>query len=124
MVTPGAARRDPPCPYLPRCGGCDWQQIVYPEQTRLKGEAIARELERALGLELDPRSLVEPAPAEFGYRSRVRLKVGRGGTLGFHAAGTNQLVEIEACMLAEAGLPMPAVLARALARDLEEIEAR
>jgi 23S rRNA (uracil1939-C5)-methyltransferase len=123
IVARGPARRTPPCPYLPRCGGCDWQQIAYRDQTRLKGEAIARELGRALGIELDPAAMVEPAPAEFGYRSRVRLKVGRGGALGFHAAGTNQLVEVEACMLAEAGLRMPSALARALARDLDEIEA-
>ncbi len=123
VVARGAARRDPPCPYLPRCGGCDWQQIAYHDQTRLKGEVIARELGRALGITLDPAAIVEPAPAEFGYRARVRLKVGRGGALGFHAAGTNQLVEVEACMLAEHGLAMPSALAGALARDLDEIEA-
>jgi 23S rRNA (uracil1939-C5)-methyltransferase len=123
IVARGDARRDPPCPYLPRCGGCDWQQIAYRDQTRLKGEVIAHELGRALGIKLDPAALVEPAPAEFGYRSRVRLKVGRGGALGFHGAGTNQLVEVEACMLAEPGLRMPSALASALARDLAEIEA-
>jgi 23S rRNA (uracil1939-C5)-methyltransferase len=123
IVAPGAARREAPCPYLPRCGGCDWQQIAYADQTRIKAETIARELGHSLGLKLDPATLVEPAPAEFGYRSRIRLKVGRGGALGFHAAASNEMVEIEACMLAEEGLAMPVALARALARDLDEIEA-
>jgi 23S rRNA (uracil1939-C5)-methyltransferase len=123
IITPGAARRDPPCPYLPRCGGCDWQQIAYADQTRIKAETIARELHHSLGLNLDPATLVERAPEEFGYRSRIRLKVGRGGALGFRSAGTNQMVEIEACMLAEEGLAMPVALAGALARDLDEIEA-
>ena len=117
------ARRATPCPYLPRCGGCDWQQINYAAQVRLKAELIARELGRALDIELDPTGLIEPAPAEFGYRARIRLKVGRGGALGFHELGSNQLVAIEHCMLAEDGVAMPTMLARVLARDLSEIEA-
>jgi 23S rRNA (uracil1939-C5)-methyltransferase len=123
IIVGGAARRAAPCPYLPRCGGCDWQQIEYPAQVRIKSELIARELGRALGIDLDPAGLVEPAPAEFGYRARIRLKVGRGGALGFHELGSNELVEIERCLLAEDGLAMPATLARVLARDLSEIEA-
>ncbi|HUY38014.1 MAG TPA: class I SAM-dependent RNA methyltransferase [Candidatus Binataceae bacterium] len=123
VVAGGPQRRATPCPYLPRCGGCDWQQIEYPTQVRLKSELIARELGRALGVEIDPSSLVEPAPAEFGYRARIRLKVGRGGALGFHELGSNDLVAIEQCLVAEDGIAMPSVLARVLARDLSEIEA-
>ena len=67
VLKAGAARRTPPCPYLPRCGGCDWQQIAYPEQARFKAEVIAATLNHALGLELDPATLIEPAPG------RVRL---------------------------------------------------
>ena len=70
------APRAAPCPFLPRCGGCDWQHIDYAAQVRFKGEVVARELSHALGIEIDPVGLVEPAPAEFGYRSRIRLKVG------------------------------------------------
>ena len=67
VLKAGAARRTPPCPYLPRCGGCDWQQIAYPEQARFKAEVIAATLNHALGLELDPTTLIEPAAG------RVRL---------------------------------------------------
>ena len=40
VLNAGAARRTPPCPYLPRCGGCDWQQISYPAQARFKADAV------------------------------------------------------------------------------------
>ncbi len=123
IVAGGAERRATPCPYLPRCGGCDWQQIEYPAQVRLKSELIVRELGRALGVEIDPSGLVEPAPAEFGYRARIRLKVGRGGALGFHELGSNELIAIDRCLVADDRLAMPSVLARVLARDLSEIEA-
>ncbi|HZO80629.1 MAG TPA: methyltransferase domain-containing protein [Candidatus Binataceae bacterium] len=120
VLRAGPARRTPPCPYLPRCGGCDWQQIDYPAQARLKGEVIAGLLRRALGLELDPATLVEPAPAEFGYRARVRFKVGPRGELGFHQAGSRHLVEVEHCMVAAEDIRMPREFVREI--RCEEIE--
>lgn len=122
VVRPGPNRREAPCPYLPRCGGCDWQHIDHAAQVRFKGEVIARELGHALGIEIDPVGLVEAAPAEFGYRSRIRLRVGARGALGFNAAGSNAIVEIESCMVADAGIRMPFHLARSLGKHVEEIE--
>ena len=120
VLKAGAARRTPPCPYLPRCGGCDWQQIAYPAQARFKAEVIAATLNRALGLQLDPATVVEPAPAEFGYRARVRFKVGRGGRLGFYETGSRRLVEVEQCMVAAAEIRMPREFAAAI--ECEEVE--
>jgi 23S rRNA (uracil1939-C5)-methyltransferase len=122
IVRASEARRTAPCPYLPRCGGCDWQHIDYGAQVRFKGEVVARELAHALGIEIDPTGLVEPAPAEFGYRSRIRLRVGAKGGLGFYEAGSNTIVEIDSCMVAEAGIRMPSHLARSLGKRVEEIE--
>ncbi len=120
VVEAGAARRTPPCPYLPRCGGCDWQQIAYSDQVRFKGEVIKAALNRALGRALDPASLIEPAPAEFGYRARLRFKAGRGGRLGFYEAGSRRLVEVERCMVAAAEIRVPREFAAAV--ECEEIE--
>jgi 23S rRNA (uracil1939-C5)-methyltransferase len=122
VVRASAERRVAPCPYLPRCGGCDWQHIDYGAQVRFKGEVVARELSHALGIAIDPVGLVEPAPAEFGYRSRIRLRVGAKGALGFSEAGSNTIVEIDSCIVAEAGIRMPLHLARSLGKRVEEIE--
>ncbi len=122
IVSVSAERRVAPCPYLPRCGGCDWQHIDYSAQLRFKGDVVASELSRALGVEIDPVGLVEPAPAEFGYRSRIRLRVGAKGALGFYEAGSNTIVEIDSCMVAEASIRMPLHLARSLGKRVEEIE--
>lgn len=122
VVQPGADRREPPCPFLPRCGGCDWQQIEYGAQVRLKAELLAAEFRRALGFDLELDRLVEPAPAEFGYRARVRLKTGLGGRVGFHELGTNSIVAIDHCMVAAPELRMPVELALALGRRGSEIE--
>src|SRR5712692_6789473 len=71
VIQPAPERREPPCPYIARCGGCDWQHIRYDAQARLKAEVLVAEFRHTLGIELDPNGLVEPAPAEFSYRSRV-----------------------------------------------------
>lgn len=121
VIRPGADRREPPCRFVPRCGGCDWQHLEYAAQVRIKAELIAAEFKRALGFELDPVGLVEPSPAEFGYRARIRLKVGRDGTLGYHAAGSNNLIAIDRCMVAAAER-MPVALAASFGRRCREIE--
>ena len=124
ILKPGSDRREPPCPYLPRCGGCDWQQISYPAQLELKARLIASELSRATGVAVSPQDLIVPAPAEFGYRSRIRLKTGPGGKLGFHELSSDRLVEIDRCMVAEEGIVLDSAraLASALGRRCREIE--
>jgi 23S rRNA (uracil1939-C5)-methyltransferase len=122
IVAPGAARRQPPCIFLPRCGGCDWQHIEYHEQVRLKAQTVVHEFRHALGVDLDPATLVEPAPSEFEYRSRVRLKVGRRGSIGLYESASNRMVEIDRCLVTDCRLESAARLARALSRDLLEIE--
>src|ERR1700735_671963 len=91
-------------------------------RVRFKDEVVARELGHALGIEIDPGGLVEVAQAEFGYRSRIRLRVGAKGALGFYETASNTIVEIDSCMVAEAGMRMPAHLARSLGKRVEEIE--
>jgi 23S rRNA (uracil1939-C5)-methyltransferase len=124
ILKPGSDRREPPCPFLPRCGGCDWQQVSYPAQLELKARLIASELSRAAGLAVSPQDLIVPAPAEFGYRSRIRLKTGAGGKLGFLELGTDRLVEIDRCLVAEQGILLDSAhaLAAALGKRCREIE--
>jgi 23S rRNA (uracil1939-C5)-methyltransferase len=118
----GKDRREPPCEYLPRCGGCGWQHIAYPAQVRIKGELLAAEFRRAFGCALEPHGLVAAAPAEFGYRARVRLKVGPGGALGYQELASNRLVSIERCMIAAPEIEAAAAMARAMGPRSVEIE--
>jgi 23S rRNA (uracil1939-C5)-methyltransferase len=121
VIAPGPDRRDAPCPFLPRCGGCDWQHLAYHAQLRAKAELIVAGLRRA-NIEISADDLIESAPNEFEYRSRIRLKVGREGTLGFYQLGSNQLVAIDRCMVAAPGIKLPHALATLLGRNLDEIE--
>jgi 23S rRNA (uracil1939-C5)-methyltransferase len=122
IIEPSAHRRTPPCPYYARCGGCDWQQIDYAGQVEAKAAMLAAAFRRGLGIELDTGGLIEPAPAEFGYRARTRFKVGPGGKTGFRAAGSHTLVEVDRCMVAAGGGEAPRALAAALGGSCAEIE--
>jgi 23S rRNA (uracil1939-C5)-methyltransferase len=121
IIEPAPHRREPPCPYAATCGGCDWQQIQYEAQARLKGQVLAAAF-RPLNIELDPDGLVAAAPTEFGYRSRVRLKTGPGGRIGFYHLRSNSLVEIEACLVAGPSIAGAAGAAQALGRNCTEVE--
>jgi 23S rRNA (uracil1939-C5)-methyltransferase len=122
VLQPAPDRRQPPCPYASRCGGCDWQHIRYDAQVMLKGQVLAAEFRRALGIALDPSELVEPAPTEFHYRSRVRLQTGPDGKIGFRHQRNNSFVAIEDCLIAAPAISTATRFAFALGRNCKEIE--
>jgi len=122
VLEAAAERREPPCPYAAECGGCDWQHIRYDGQARFKADVLAAEFRHALGVELDRGELIEAAPQEFRYRSRVRLKTSAGGKIGFHHPRSNQFVAVEDCLVAASSLTGASNLAAALGRNCTEIE--
>ena len=122
ILSAGPERREPPCAFLPRCGGCDWQQLDYAAQLRSKAGMIASTLGRALGIELSTDGLVVPAPREFAYRSRIRLKADTEGRLGFFERGSNRLVPIDRCIVAARELVLPHEIAAAIRHALGEME--
>ncbi len=46
VVLPSSIRRDPPCPYYGKCGGCQLQHINYGEQLKAKEEMLLESLNK------------------------------------------------------------------------------
>ena len=105
LLEPSPLRVAPCCPVFGVCGGCDWQQLPYPEQLKQKGEIFADNLSRIGKVPRETVLPVAPSPACYGYRSRVQLKLsGRSGklSLGFFKSGSHEVVDFgEGCPLAD-----------------------
>jgi len=124
VVRPSAARRAPPCRYLPGCGGCPWQHLTYAAQLAAKQRVVAEQLRRIAGVEVEVAP-VRPSPVEFGSRRRIKLRVD-GGAVGFYAAASHALIPIDQCLLAEpavdAAIAWSAELVRALDLPIRRVE--
>ena len=90
----------PPCPYVAAgCGGCGWQHIDPVVQVDLKREIVVDALRR-IGRLADPVVTVAPALPSTGYRTTVRMGV-TAGRAGFRAHRSHDLIDIDACLVAD-----------------------
>jgi tRNA/tmRNA/rRNA uracil-C5-methylase (TrmA/RlmC/RlmD family) len=101
-----------PCPYAgpALCGGCDFQHVSLAGQRALKTAVVREQLSRLAGLESDVT--VEEVPPSLRWRTRMRYVALPDGARGLHVHRSEEVVEIEDCLI-DAGLPP---------RDLETVE--
>ena len=105
ILVPSPLRTSPPCPVFGRCGGCNWQHLNYPAQLAAKDDIFAETLWRGgrVGREVLLPTLGAPAP--FGYRSRVQLKLHLADGelhMGFYRTGSHFVVAIPGqCAIAD-----------------------
>jgi len=83
------------CRHFGVCGGCAHQDIPDADYRTGKRKAVLDALSRH-GVETVVESVVEVPPAT---RRRAVLKAKRGVGLGFHAARTHSIVDLEQCLV-------------------------
>lgn len=114
VVEPAASRREPPCPNVARgCGGCDWQHVDQRVQGQAKLAIVVESYERTAKLTVDPQLRRLTADAR---RTTVRMASGEDGRLGFRAADSHDVVDVDSCMVAH---PLVNELASGLTMDGE-----
>lgn len=96
-------RREAPCVHAGKCGGCSVQHLPHHAQLALKQRMLAEQLSRVAGVE--PQVWAEPLTGpEFGYRRRARIAVrwdarAKHLDVGFRAAGSQDIVAIDHCLV-------------------------
>ena len=95
-------RVEPPCKYSGAggCGGCDFQHISIEMQKNLKEIIIKDQFKRIAKIDISPDIIsVEPL-AGLHWRSRLDLSVSNNGKLGLYGHKSNEIVEIDECLIA------------------------
>ncbi|NLD75262.1 MAG: class I SAM-dependent RNA methyltransferase [Acidimicrobiales bacterium] len=100
VVDPSTDRVVPPCPNVAAgCGGCDWQHVAVPAQTRLRTEIVAGVLQRD-GRIADPVVAAGLAIPAAGVRTTVRGTVDDEGRFAFRRRRSNDPIGIDRCTIA------------------------
>ena len=70
VVVPSPYRVQPRCDLFGECGGCQYQNLAYPQQLEWKQKQVAEAFERLGGIKtkVDP---CHPSPKQYGYRSKI-----------------------------------------------------
>lgn len=109
VLEPSPVRREAPCPFYARCGGCTLEHMEYAAQLEAKRGIVTEALRRIGKVEAEV-SPVTPSPRETRYRNRVSFALRRRGSgrvvAGFHAVGApGEVIDIDGRCL----LPEPAI---------------
>ena len=86
IETPGPGRREAPCRYYAKCGGCTLEHLEYEAQLAAKSQIVHDAMTRIGKLTVDAPG-VTGSPSEFRYRNRVSftmMRLTRKVVAGFH----------------------------------------
>lgn len=96
VLDPGPGRREAPCPYFGRCGGCTWMHLEEDVQAEARRDILLQALVRiGRRTELPPIEWI-PSPRALGYRARAKVAF-ENGRVGFRAARSREVVDVERC---------------------------
>jgi 23S rRNA (uracil1939-C5)-methyltransferase len=110
-MSEAATARAPRCLHFGVCGGCQYQDLAYEEQLRVKRAQLEGLLHDA-GIDAPPITLHSAEP--WDYRNRIRLRLERvdgGLRFGYNKAGTTEFLPIVMCPISA---PVLIVAAEAL----------
>lgn len=106
VLAPSPERIKPPCPYIERCGGCQYQHLPYGEELRWKQNQVRESFDQHLKLDTVLIESIRPSPKSYGYRNSIALhrtsaKNGLPQRLGFIGRDNRSKVLIDHCLLAD-----------------------
>lgn len=100
-MTEATTTATPLCPHFGTCGGCQYQDLAYPEQL-LRKRANLADLLRQSNVEA-PTEITVHSAEPYGYRNRIRVRIETiDGTLrfGYNLRTTTDFLPIITCPIA------------------------
>jgi 23S rRNA (uracil1939-C5)-methyltransferase len=112
IVKPSPDRQRPPCILADKCGGCQWQHVVYATgeneaageqggQLGAKYQQVVQALQRIGGFETPPVDAVKTTGQDLHYRNKVTYPVDRGQDgrvrAGYYQQGSHKIVNLNQC---------------------------
>lgn len=92
------------CPVFQDCGGCQYQDISYADELRLKESGLKSLFKDSLNLSEEIFHPILASPQEYHYRNRLDLKLIQTKTkevlIGFSPKNRHRLIPIENCPIA------------------------
>jgi len=100
ILTPAKDRREAPCEYFEKCGGCSLQHITEAAQVQQKELMLKDLLNKFI-----PNTKWELLPVvrsenDFHYRNRIQLK-SESGKLGYFKKASHEIVDISHCPISD-----------------------
>lgn len=106
VLEPSPSRIFPPCPYIERCGGCQYQHLPYAEELKWKELQVRESFSQAFKGEAISILPIQHGSKEYGYRNSITIhrtteKNNKPQRLGFIGRDNYSKVLIDYCMLAD-----------------------
>lgn len=73
ILTPSPHRTEAPCIHFSLCGGCQWQNLDYEEQLRLKENAVRNVMQRIGGIEIQNFHPILGCDPVYFYRNKLEF---------------------------------------------------
>ncbi len=106
LDTAGITKISPRCSVFGQCGGCQFQDIAYADELRLKEQGLRILFREALNVSEDVFRPILASPQEYGYRNRIDLKLiqtkAKDIFIGFSPRDHGRLLPIDQCPIARA----------------------
>lgn len=89
-------RTNPACPYYYKCGGCNIMHQAYNYQLEFKKSKVINVFKHISNVDLS--NIEIEYDEQFNYRNNIMLNV-KDNRIGFYKDNTNEIVDIESCMI-------------------------